>query len=217
MTGHFDATATNSPASGLDPVEIFSRIGRLPIVGRTFQQHVLDEIVGDAAGGRGRVLLLSGEAGSGKSRLMSEACRLTSERNGLALHADCLVEAGAPPYDVWVRALRKLPDATAVHLLEGSALPEGTIPYSSWRPRSMSAEETRFRLHSDVLGALEQTSKHGPLLLALDDLQWADSPSLQLFRFIAQRIETLSLALIGALRSEECPPESELGRLVDDL
>ena len=67
MTGNNRATALNAPGN-LNLIEVFSRIGRLPLVGRAFQQRVLDEVMGDVAGGRGRVTLLRGEAGTAVTR-----------------------------------------------------------------------------------------------------------------------------------------------------
>ncbi|CAN5661264.1 hypothetical protein BH23CHL4_BH23CHL4_11380 [soil metagenome] len=196
---------------------LLERIGRLPYIGRQTQLQVIEQAVQSACAGEGRVIFLSGEAGIGKSRLLNEARRMAEAAGGAALAGECVVEPGAPPYYVWIKALRGLDDQTAHHLLEGSGQQESTIPYNTWRSRRLSADEARFRLFSDFMGAFERSSRRQPLLVALDDLQWSDPSSLQLLQFVAHHVAETPVIVLGAMRSEDLAPTSPLHLLIDEL
>lgn len=86
-------------AGGSNPSAVFGRIGKLPTIGRLSQLRSLEAAVDDAFNGRGQVILISGEAGAGKSRLVRECRRMALQSGGLVQHAECLIEPGAPPYD----------------------------------------------------------------------------------------------------------------------
>jgi predicted ATPase len=159
--------------------------------------------------GEGRALLVAGEAGIGKSRLIREGMQYATALGALTAHAECPIEPGTPPYEPWIRALRVMPRGEAAFLLEGLSGSGSATPYSSWRSRQLSADEARYRLQIDVLASLERESAGHPLLVCIDDLQWADISSLQLFHFLARRCGALPVGLIGGIRSDEGPPESD--------
>ena len=81
----------------------------------------------------------------------------------------------------------------------------------------MSADEARFRLFSDFMGAFERSSRRQPLLVALDDLQWSDPSSLQLLQFVAHHVAETPVIVLGAMRSEDLAPTSPLYLLIDEL
>jgi predicted ATPase/DNA-binding CsgD family transcriptional regulator len=214
----YDSTADMRAFLSLtDPAAVFERIGAAPFIGRQVPLRIAERAIRSAIAGEGSTLVLCGEAGVGKSRLIRETVRFAREGGALPLRAECLVEPDAPPYDVWIRALRGLPDATAVTLLEGSSAGGGGNPYNTWQRRKIRVEEARFRLFSDLVAALERAARRQPLLICLDDLQWADLSSVLLFQFVAQRAATLPVVLLGAVRSEEMPPEAEIARAVETL
>ncbi|MBX3071229.1 MAG: AAA family ATPase [Thermomicrobiales bacterium] len=159
--------------------------------------------------GEGRALLVAGEAGIGKSRLIREGMQYATACGALTAHAECPIEPGTPPYEPWIRALRVMPRGETAFLLEGLSGSGAATPYSSWRSRQLSADEARYRLQIDMLASLERELAGRPLLVCIDDLQWADASSLQLFQFLARRCGALPVGLIGGFRSDEGPPESD--------
>lgn len=146
---------------------------------------VLDEVLR----GRGRLLLIAGEPGIGKSRLAEELATHAAERGAQVVWGRCWEAGGAPAYWPWVQALRVLirkTDAVELGARLGPGggdlaqlLPEiqevlGDIPAA----RSLDPEAARFRLFDSVMTYLRATAAAHPLMVVLDDLQVADGPSL---------------------------------------
>ena len=77
-----------------------------PFVGRRRELALLHDALGAALAGRGRVVVLSGEAGIGKTRLAQEVATLALRRGMLALWGRSLEEPGAPPFLPWTRAMQ---------------------------------------------------------------------------------------------------------------
>lgn len=188
--------------------------GDAALVGRQAELATLRETLASVRRGTSRTMLLDGEAGIGKSRLLREAMAMARSQGFAVSSADCLIEPGAPPFDAWIRMLRRVGRGEAAYLLEGTLSGDRSTPYSSWSSRKLSADEAQFRLMSEVLAALERESAKHPLLLCIDDLHWADAPSSRLFQFLARRLEQSPMALIGALRSEE---QSRSAAIVESL
>ena len=213
-----DAVSHNPPVNlAAHQKTLFERIGRLPFVGRQGELQILEQAVRLACSGEGRIVILRGEAGIGKTRLLREAGRMAAGAGAVALQGECVSQQGAPPYFVWINALRDMPDQTARILLEGTAGSDNAIPYNSWRPRRMTAEEARFRLFSDVVSALDRVCRQRPVVITLDDLQWSAPSSLQLLGFLANHLSSMPLAVVGAYRIEDTSPESPLAILVDEI
>ena len=71
---------------------------------------------------------------------------------------------------------------------------------------NMDPDQARFRLFDAVTGFLKKASEDSPILLVLDDLHWADRPSLLLLEFIAQQLESSRIMVVGTYRDTEAPP-----------
>jgi tetratricopeptide (TPR) repeat protein len=82
---------------------------------------------------------------------------------------------------------------------------------------AMDADQARFRLFGAITGFLKNASEDTPVLLVLDDLHWADRPSLLLLEFIARQLESSRIMILGTYRDAEAPPESLLGDSLDRL
>jgi DNA-binding SARP family transcriptional activator/tetratricopeptide (TPR) repeat protein len=178
------------------------------------RERELVELVGgldDAFAGRGRLFLLAGEPGIGKSRLAEELVTQATARGARVLIGRCWEAGGAPAYWPWVQALRPYlrdtdPGSLRSQLREGAAdvaqlLPEihdllGDLPPAP-PPES---EGARFRLFDSMSAFLKRVADARPLMLVLDDLHAADEPSLLLLRFVARELGESCLLIAAAYR-----------------
>ena len=179
-------------------------LGR-PFVGRERELDELRAGLDEASEGRGRVYLLSGEPGIGKTRLLQEVAREAGERGFGMAAGRCWEEGGAPAYWPWIQAVRTL----------GGDF-ERLAPDSGG---SVDPETERFRLFEAAVRFLVDAARPRPIVLVLDDLHAADSASLVLLRFLSEAIAGAPVLVVGAYREREAQmhehPESfgELARL----
>ncbi|MDH7489883.1 MAG: AAA family ATPase [Anaerolineae bacterium] len=190
-----------------------------PLVGRDDALRTLDQAHARARSGQGGVILIAGESGIGKSRLMQDfATRL----QGRAL---VLVGAGLPggqtlPYQPIVEALRgalQIAGETLrvqpMWLAEASRLLPDLRDLYPDLPPPMPAEpeEARARLFEALCRlVLRVTAGPRPVLLCLDDLHWADGTTLDWLAYLARYVSASRLLVIGAYRSEEVEAVAEL-------
>jgi tetratricopeptide (TPR) repeat protein len=165
--------------------------------------------------GRGTLLLVTGEAGSGKSALAEAAAARSPVP---VLWGRPWADEHAPPYHPWAQALRPLvedggPAAERVVLLQPGALEDGCDP-GALRPLDGAA---RFQLFEAVRALLAERTRDEPLLLVLEDLHGADAPSLALLRYLAQELRGLRLVVLGTYRPREARDVAEADRLLADI
>jgi len=156
--------------------------GREPdpvLFGRQQALAAVEDVLEEVAAGRGRVVLVSGEAGIGKSRFV-EAVVAAAERHGFRTGRGGWEAEGNPPLWAWTRAVRQLTGLTDV-------LDVGQTDASS----------ASFR-RADAL--LEALGRARPTVVALDDLHWADGESLRLLRRLAAELDDVPLLLVLATR-----------------
>lgn len=181
--------------------------------------------------GRGRLLVLLGEPGIGKTRAAQEACRIASGEGFLCLVGHCRETEGAPPFWPWIEIVRSYVAAVgkeAAHLAMGRALSdiarlipdidEATGPLEA-KPIGENAEE-RFRLFDGFARFLLRASLERPLMLLVDDVHWADEPSLALLEVVARELSEARILLVTTCRdtalTEENPPGRAVRRLLRD-
>jgi DNA-binding SARP family transcriptional activator len=201
---------------------------RSAFVGR---ERELAELVGgldDAFAGRGRLFLLVGEPGIGKSRLAEELIAHASERGPRVLVGRCWEAGGAPAYWPWVQALRTLvreaePGALRAQLGAGAADLAQIVPELKERfpdlaePISLESEAARFRLFDAVAEFLRRASESQPIVLVLDDLHAADAPSLLVLRFLARQVGSSRILLLGAYRDVDPIPGQPLTEMLVEV
>lgn len=197
-------------------------------VGRDRELRELLEALDEAGSGRGRVILLGGEPGIGKSRLADELATRARERGHQVLWGRGWEDAGAPPYWPWVQALRsylRSTDADDVRRQVGSGagdviqmLPElrDLFPDLPARPDTGS-ESARFQLFDSTATLLRNAADVRPLLVILDDLHAADTPSILLLRFLASQLSDMRVLLVGTYRDLELTPEHPLTSAIAEV
>ena len=161
------------------------------LVGRRAELDLLRGTLADARAGAGHLVLVSGPAGIGKTRLVEE---LAAEGTRVGWGA-AVADAGMPALWPWVRAVRELPGprAAVAALVAGTAQRE----YGSAEESSAAF----FAGDTAVLDALGECARAEPgLLVVLDDLQWADRATLRLLDRVAAEVRRLPLLVVGAHR-----------------
>ncbi|HSI80124.1 MAG TPA: BTAD domain-containing putative transcriptional regulator, partial [Solirubrobacterales bacterium] len=199
-----------------------------PFVGRERELSQLAAALDQALEGRGSVYLIGGEPGIGKSRLADELSALAREREARVLWGRCWEAGGAPAYWPWVQALRGyIADADAERLrvqlgAHGSEvaqlLPELRDRFPELPlPASPESEGARFRLFDATAGFISRVADDVPLVLVLDDLHAADTPSLLMLRFIAGELGGAAVLVLGTYRDVEVTPGHPLDAALDHL
>jgi DNA-binding SARP family transcriptional activator len=181
-------------AAGIALPERLRELPATGYVGRVAERARLSELWGRVCEGSLRLALIGGEAGVGKTRLSTHLALQAHGEGATVLYGRCDEDLGVP-YQPWVQALgyfvkeapRLLLDA---HLERhggdlarlvpalGDRLPE--LP----APRQSDPEAERYLLYAAAAGLLEVAGEQEPLLLILDDLHWADAPTLSLLRHV---------------------------------
>jgi DNA-binding winged helix-turn-helix (wHTH) protein/tetratricopeptide (TPR) repeat protein len=187
-----------------------------PFVGRGSVLQLLAQELEAARGGHGRVVFITGEPGIGKSRTVLEFAAAVQRRGARALMARCLEGQGAPAHWPWTQIVRgavrqglmhrrDLTPETAAVLVQ--ALPDLRAELSGGQPLrepvSPSDEQGRFRLSDELTRLLQKIGESQPLVLVLDDLQWADISSLHLLEFLMRDAGQAPILLIGTYREAE--------------
>jgi DNA-binding SARP family transcriptional activator/DNA-binding CsgD family transcriptional regulator len=190
-----------------------------PFVGRSTELEALRSLRARAASEGGRVVLISGEAGSGKTRLVREFAHEAADDRVLVLYgaSDAVV---ATPYQPFVESLDFLvrvvdPGTLKESLGTGGGeltrlladLPQRVGPLPAL-PKG-DPESERYRLHAAVADVLSGVSRRQPILLVIDDMHWADVPSLHLFRHLARTALDSHLLVVATFRDtgEDIRPE----------
>ena len=184
----------------------------------------LAELVGgldDALAGRGRLFLLAGEPGIGKSRLAEELIAHARARGAQVLIGRCWEAGGAPAYWPWVQSLRtyvRESDPVELHAQLGDRAAEVAqlipdvrrlVPDLPELP-SLEADGARFRLFDATAEFLRAASASRPLVILLDDLHAADASSLLLLQFLARELGLTRVLVVGAYRDVDPVPSASL-------
>ena len=202
-----DAGAMPSPSRlGIGPV--------IGVIGREAEAVLLADVFKRVAAGEGReIVLISGEAGIGKTTLATEAARAALEAGATVLLGCCDEDLGVP-YGPFVEVLSHYvshasEEALRAHVQSLGAELAKIVPTLQQRlgqlppPQSADPETERYLLYNAVVGLLGQMSEDKPLVVVLDDLQWADKPSLQLLRHVVANTTPLRLLIMCTYRQSE--------------
>ena len=210
-----------------DPHALDSLAGGV-FVGRHQEMGDLKAALEETLSGRGRLLTLAGEPGIGKSRTAQELATYAGLRHAQVLWGRCYEGEGAPPYWPWVQAIRsyvrdKDPDELRAEMGAGAADIAGIVSDVSEKLPDLAAtpelepEQARFRLFDSLTAFLKNASQLQPLVLVLDDLHWADQPSLLLLEFVARELANSRLLIIGTYRDMELSRRHPLSLTLGEL
>ncbi|MEO7803682.1 MAG: BTAD domain-containing putative transcriptional regulator, partial [Actinomycetota bacterium] len=204
------AQETHPPSRPPLPVTLLPVADSL-FVGRALELERLGTSLKEVTAGQLRAVFVAGEPGIGKTRLCSEFARLAYEQDAVVLYGRS-DEEPLVPYQPFVEALRGW--ANALSPSERAGVPRAeylaqlvTEFAGSARPApAEDPEVARYKFFEAVASALEHATLAGPVLLILDDLHWADRPTLQLLQHVLRTRGSSAILVLGTYR------ESDLGR-----
>ena len=222
------AASVEQPAAAVDEARALDSLAGGVFVGRQREMGELKACLEDALSGRGRLVTLVGEPGIGKTRTAQEMATYAGLRGAQVLWGRCYEEQGVPPYWPWVQAIRSYvrerdPEqlrsemgAGAADIAEVVSDVRERLPDLQMAPQ-LEPDQARFRLFDSIAAFLKPASQHQPLVLVLDDLHWADQPSLLLLQFVARELGGARLLLIGTYRDVELSRQHPLAEALGEL
>ncbi|MCR9093092.1 MAG: AAA family ATPase [bacterium] len=198
-----------------------------PLVGRDDALAQLDKSLSEAIANRGRVVLLLGEPGIGKTATVEYQIARSSNRADVHI-GRCFEWEGSPPYWPFVQILRSVSGDRANE--DGATLsPSEVEDLASLMPEMAArsgpadrterapGEQSRFRLFDALSRLLARISRRTPLLVVVDDLHWADRDSVELFGFLARQIRDHAICLVGTYRDTDVRRGHPLRSVLGDL
>ncbi len=198
-------------------------------VGRARELDELRTAFAEASFGRGRLVLVSGEAGIGKTRLGEELADHAHPDGALVVWGRSREGEGAPAFWPWVQILRSLSEAVspaslAADLGSGAAYVAGVVPEIAERlggvpptQTSPESEHARFHLFDAVTRFLRKLSQTRMLLVVFDDLHWADRSSLLLLEFVAKELRDARILAVGTYREGEARANAAVAEILGGL
>jgi DNA-binding SARP family transcriptional activator len=209
-----------------------SRAGRdrpaheAPLIGRGDELSALAAALEAVSGGQSRLVLVLGEAGVGKTRLGDELADRARDRGLRVLVGRCHESHRLLLLAPWVDALRRAGVAADSALLDALApwradlaalLPEAAAATAAPPPSEVSAAARQARLFEALIQLLGRLASTAPTLLLLEDLHWADAPSLNLLSALARRAGAWPLMLVASARGEEVAASPRLQQCLREL
>ncbi|MGZ3417331.1 MAG: ATP-binding protein [Polyangiales bacterium] len=180
-----------------------------PLYGRDEELRKLAAALEEAKAGRGRLFVLAGEPGIGKTRLCDELAHIAQTSSFEVAWGRCWeTEGGAPAYLPWAELLRTIGGERRAEL--AAILPEIGAPPEA-------GEDARFRLFSAVSGTLARAAESVPLLLIVDDAHAADLPSLSILHFVARALRQMRVLLVVTMRDVAARPPAQAAALLHKI
>src|SRR5579859_1732249 len=183
-------------------------------IGRAPECDALYRLIDRTRSGQGRVALVSGEAGIGKSRLVAEAKAYAAAQDFLLLQGSCFQMDSSYPYAPLLDLLRAsaaptpdAPDPDPIVLEFARLLPELALSLPSPLPAPLlDPEQEKRRLFAALTRFFKEQASQHPVLLVIEDLHWCDDISLDFFHSLARFCATQPLLLLMTYRSDEVQP-----------
>ena len=205
-----------------------STLRNTDFVGRQHEIGELSAALDEALSGLGRMVMLVGEPGIGKTRTAQELAAIAEQRGAQVLWGRCHEGDGAPPYWPWIQAIRayagsREPERLLSEMGSGAAaIAEIVSAVAEKLPDLEPApvlepEQARFRLFDSITTFLKTASENQPMVLVLDNLHWADRPSLLLLEFLAPELARSHLLVVGTYRDVELARGHPLSQTLGEL
>jgi DNA-binding SARP family transcriptional activator len=195
----------------------------LPVVGRAPEQDRLRTARVEGWSGKARLVLLAGEAGIGKSRLLDGLVAESQGEGGTVLLGRTWEIENVLPLGPWIEALRRLLRAEGGEAIV-AALDPGQrthlrllLPELGESAAPAGAQDQSQALFETIVQVLVHVAARQPLLVALEDLHWADEMSVRLLGFVVRRLGGWPALVVASVRTEELAGAPVLERLLRDL
>jgi len=214
--GIFDVKALEAEKKEVPRVE---EVYTSKFIGRKDELRHLQKIYDDALKGSGKCLLISGEAGIGKTRLVHESIRRLTRKNIYFLQGRCLYQTTVDPYlpfveairDYFRRAKKSSTDSTIKEIVSRAPEFGGLLPVAHGEKElevvsadgDINLDSERTRIFETISKAFMGISEEKPIMLFIDDLHWADVGSIQFLHYLARNISKNPIIIIGVYRPEE--------------
>jgi len=198
-------------------------------VGRDREMAELKTALDDALSGQGKVVLLAGEPGIGKTRAVHELATYAALRGAEVFLGRCYEEQGTVPYSPWLQIMQSyMPEQDSSQLNSNfgtSASNITTLLYELQQqlPGRMSAptqeipEQAQHHLFASITEFFKDVASSRLPVLIFDDLQWADRPSLLLLEFVARALCGSRLLVLGTYRDVELSRRHPLSQTLAEL
>src|SRR3984885_6799380 len=187
------------------------------LVGRSAELARLRALLDDAASGA-VAALVGGDAGVGKSRLVSEVTAIAASQRFTVLCGQCAESGDSVPYLPFADAIRtaspEVEAAVKARPVLARLLPDGG---EGGYPETDRAALTRQQMFGTVLGLLAELSARAPVLLVLEDLHWADASTRDLLTFLVRMLHRERVAIIGTYRADDLYRRHPLRPVIADL
>ncbi len=194
-------------------------------VGRVDQLAALSERLAETRIGRGQVIWITGEPGAGKSAFVDEVARRAAASGFAVVLGRCYESPGAPSFWPWLQVLGELAESLPPDVIHrigvetepelAMLLPALTTPAAP--ERDAYSDRDRFRLFRAVARLVRERARTEPLLLILDDLHCADTPSLLLWQALARQLRASRVALMATYRPTDVDASHPLTSVCAEL
>jgi predicted ATPase/class 3 adenylate cyclase len=200
-----------------------------PLVDRNAERAMLHQLIGATLGGHGRLALVAGEPGVGKSRLAAEIGDEAQARGMRMLIGHCVQMSGAPPYLPYVEIIEQAISNPRSPLALREALGDVAAEIARIAPAlrrvfpdipppiELPAELARRYVWNSLSEFLGRAAQGQPLLLVLEDLHWADDSTLLLTEYLTPLLPEMPVLVLGTYRDIEVDLQHPLARVIGQL
>jgi predicted ATPase len=202
---------------------------RSAFVGREAESAMLRRFLNQAQGGAGRVVMISGAAGVGKTRIGQEFAIEASQKGFLVRAGSCYDRGDSVPFipfvEILEEALAQAPSPQAFRDALGSDASEIARLLPQLRrlfpdippPLEIPPEQSRRLLFHAAADFLARAARNRPVVLLFDDLQWADEGTSSLLSYLAPLIAQMPVLIVGTYRDSEFDPARPLAKTLDEM
>jgi DNA-binding CsgD family transcriptional regulator/tetratricopeptide (TPR) repeat protein len=199
------------------------RVTSASFVGRQEELGRLHRALQSAVAGEPTTVLIAGEAGVGKTRLVEQFADQVSQKTAVLVGRCLQLSGGGLPYGAIVDALRDLtrsPGPADLEELTGPASNELRRLLAGGAPTPSAQRVSEFaqsRLFESILRFLDQLAQRQPVVLVVEDVHWADRSTLDLLTFLVRMVRHEHLLVVATYRSDELHPQHPLQMMLAEL
>jgi DNA-binding SARP family transcriptional activator len=192
-----------------------------PLVGRQGELGIVSDALDRACVGQGQVVAIVGEAGVGKTRIVTELSRLARSRNARTIVGRAYETAQVLAFAPWVDALRAglaaVPEALLGLEPAWRAELARVVPEASERASRRPDPADATRIFEAITRLVERLAARQPLVVVLEDAHWADDMTLRLVAYLGRRLERRPVLLVVTAREEQLADSVLLGVALKEL